>query len=46
VHEMTHLLDPSHGERFVTLMDKFMPDWRARRDALNAAPLAEERWAT
>jgi len=44
VHEMTHLLERNHGERFTTLMDKFMPDWRARRDQLNAAPLAAQRW--
>lgn len=45
VHEMTHLLERNHGERFAKLMDKFMPDWRSRRDQLNSAPLAEEKWA-
>ena len=45
VHEMTHLLERNHGERFTKLMDKFMPDWRSRRDELNGAPLAEEKWA-
>jgi predicted metal-dependent hydrolase len=44
VHEMTHLLERSHGERYTKLMDGFMPDWRARRDQLNAAPLASEDW--
>ena len=44
VHEMTHLLERHHGERFTTLMDKFMPDWRARRDRLNGAPLAAQEW--
>lgn len=44
VHEMTHLLERNHGERFTTLMDKFLPDWRARRDRLNAAPLGHEKW--
>ena len=29
VHEMTHLLERNHGERFTKLMDKFMPDWRS-----------------
>jgi len=46
VHEMTHLLERGHGERFTTLMDGFLPDWRSRRDELNAAPLADERWST
>ncbi len=45
VHEMTHLIERNHGERFTTLMDGFMPDWRARRDQLNGAPLAQEKWA-
>jgi predicted metal-dependent hydrolase len=44
VHEMTHLLERSHGPRFTKLMDELMPDWRARRDQLNGAPLAHEEW--
>jgi predicted metal-dependent hydrolase len=44
VHEMTHLLERNHGDRYTKLMDGFMPDWRARRDQLNAAPLASEGW--
>ncbi|HUC08124.1 MAG TPA: SprT family zinc-dependent metalloprotease [Solirubrobacterales bacterium] len=44
VHEMTHLLERGHGARFTRLMDGFMPDWRARRDRLNDAPLASEIW--
>jgi predicted metal-dependent hydrolase len=44
VHEMTHLIERGHGARFIQLMDKFLPDWRARRDQLNAAPLADEQW--
>jgi predicted metal-dependent hydrolase len=44
VHEMAHLLERNHGERYTKLMDGFMPDWRARRDQLNATPLAAEDW--
>ncbi len=44
VHELMHLHERGHGERFVALMDKYLPDWRARRDELNAAPLADEAW--
>lgn len=44
VHEMTHLIEPSHDENFTALMDKFMPNWRNIRDELNDAPLAEEDW--
>ncbi len=44
VHEMTHHLERNHGQRFSTLMDGFLPDWRSRRDQLNLAPLAHEEW--
>jgi predicted metal-dependent hydrolase len=45
LHEMLHLLERKHGERFAKLMDRFMPDWRSRRETLNSAPLADEQWA-
>ena len=44
VHEMTHLLERGHGERFSKLMDKHLPDWKARCDRLNQAPLGHEQW--
>lgn len=44
VHEMAHYFERNHGERFTKLMDKNLPDWRNRRDLLNASPLAEEEW--
>ncbi len=43
-HEMAHYFERNHGERFTKLMDKYLPDWRNRRDQLNGAPLAEETW--
>ena len=45
VHEMVHLLERGHTDRFRELMDNSMPDWRVRRDSLNEAPLAHEEWA-
>ncbi len=44
VHEMVHLLERQHNERFRKLMDKFMPQWRIHRDELNQRPLAHEEW--
>ena len=44
VHEMVHLLERHHNERFHALMTKFMPNWRHYRDILNSAPLAYEDW--
>ncbi len=44
VHEMVHLLEPSHSSRFVALMDQFMPSWRNYMEELNLAPLGHEEW--
>ncbi len=44
VHEMVHLLERHHNERFVALMDKFLPNWRLMREELNREPLAYEHW--
>lgn len=44
VHEMVHLLERHHTERFRALMDQCMPDWRLRKDELNEAPLAYDDW--
>ena len=44
VHEMVHLLERDHNDRFRGLMDKFLPQWRTYRDTLNRAPLAHEDW--
>jgi predicted metal-dependent hydrolase len=46
VHELTHFVERTHNERFVKLMDLHMPDWRARREELNGAPLAAEDWSS
>ena len=44
VHEMVHLLERRHNNRFWDLMNRFMPQWRLHRDELNHAPLAHEDW--
>ena len=44
VHEMVHLLEPTHNARFVALMDQFMPRWRFIREVLNRLPVRHERW--
>ena len=45
VHELTHLLEKTHNDRFTTLMDRFMPQWREYREMLNTSPLTHENWA-
>ncbi|MCX6049101.1 MAG: SprT family zinc-dependent metalloprotease [Chloroflexi bacterium] len=42
VHEMAHLLEPSHNARFVALMDRFLPQWRFYRDQVNRLPVSDK----
>ena len=44
LHEMLHLMEPSHSERFVALLQYHCPTWREARDELNELPLAAESW--
>ncbi len=44
VHEMLHLIVPTHSERFLTLLGKHYPSWREARAELNELPLGAEVW--
>lgn len=44
VHEMVHLLEPSHNSIFIAQMDRFMPKWRFYREELNTLPVRHEDW--
>ncbi len=44
VHEVVHLLEPDHNDRFHQLMNMFLPQWPIYKDKLNTAPLAHENW--
>lgn len=44
VHELVHLHERNHNDRFVSLMDKFMPKWRLHRDELNKLPIVHNDW--
>ena len=43
-HELVHLIERSHNDRFWGLMGTYMPQWRLQRDLLNRAPLAHADW--
>jgi len=45
VHEMLHLVEPTHSERFIGLLDKHYPTWREARGELNALLLSAEKWS-
>jgi predicted metal-dependent hydrolase len=44
VHEMVHLIEPTHSDRFVAILDQHYPMWREARAELNELPLAAETW--
>jgi predicted metal-dependent hydrolase len=46
VHEMAHLLEPTHNDRFVGILNEHYPSWREARAELNELPLAAESWKT
>jgi len=44
IHEMAHLLEPTHSERFLALLAQHYPSWREARAELNELPMAAEAW--
>ncbi|ASY11822.1 DUF45 domain-containing protein [Candidatus Planktophila dulcis] len=44
IHELVHIVEPSHDANFVELMDKHLPSWRSDKRTLNSAPLAYANW--
>jgi len=44
VHEMAHLIEATHNDRFVAILDTYYPSWRDARAELNELPLAAEVW--
>jgi predicted metal-dependent hydrolase len=44
VHELVHLIEPAHSERFVAILQKHYPTWREARAELNELPLSVETW--
>ena len=39
VHELLHLREANHGDKFISLLEQFMPDWRIRKQRLSDSPL-------
>jgi predicted metal-dependent hydrolase len=44
VHELVHLQERQHNERFKGWMDQLMPQWPLYREELNRSPLTHEDW--
>lgn len=39
IHELVHLLERHHNKNFVTLMNKYLPNWQLRKKLLNELPI-------
>lgn len=44
VHELVHLLERTHNDRFIKYMNEFMPKWRFHRNELNDLPFRHTEW--
>lgn len=44
VHEMVHLIEPTHSDRFIAILEEHYPTWREARAELNDLPLTAEVW--
>jgi predicted metal-dependent hydrolase len=44
VHELAHLIDRHHDDRFVSIMDTHLPEWRMLREELNRSPIGHATW--
>lgn len=44
VHELVHLLERNHNDKFVSYMNQFMPKWRMYKEELNRLPISHNDW--
>jgi predicted metal-dependent hydrolase len=44
LHEMTHLIEKRHNDRFRDLLTHHMSHWQTYRDELNQSPLGHDEW--
>jgi predicted metal-dependent hydrolase len=44
VHEMVHLLERNHNDRFIAYMNQYLPKWQLYREMLNKLPVKHESW--
>jgi predicted metal-dependent hydrolase len=44
VHELVHLIEKKHNEKFQNLMTKYLPKWQSIKEGLNSFVLSYEKW--
>ena len=44
VHEMIHLIERYHNDRFLYYMDTYLPNWKQLKNELNKLPVSHADW--
>ena len=44
VHELVHLLERNHNDKFVAYMNHFLPEWKHLKNELNKLPVSHRDW--
>ena len=44
VHELIHLLERNHNDKFIAYMNQFLPKWRLYKEELNNLPVSHNDW--
>jgi len=44
LHELLHLIEEKHSERFIVFLNKYMPKWKSEKEELNSLILSHEEW--
>lgn len=44
LHELIHLIERTHNEKFIKLLDTHMPKWRFHKEELNRFPISHPSW--
>jgi predicted metal-dependent hydrolase len=45
VHELAHMIERNHNDRFISILDKHLPQWKVYREELASSHLAHETWS-
>ena len=43
-HELIHLLERHHSDRFLAYLDKYIPKWKFNKEELNRLPVSHGEW--
>jgi predicted metal-dependent hydrolase len=44
VHELIHLIERHHNEKFLSLLERHLPQWKFYREELNRLPVSHGEW--